>query len=83
MLELQLAALKDMQQLVSTTYELEGDQLEILLFYDRVHRLRALGDALRDGALGVLPNVDRVLRSNINLRNGTETAKKVGVAPAS
>lgn len=39
-LQLQLAAMLDMQILVKTTYELEGDRLEIMLTYDRIEGLR-------------------------------------------
>lgn len=67
--KLQLAAMLDMRQLVQTTYELEGDQLEFLLVYQRVERLRALGNALRNGGASVLPNLDAALQAQISLRN--------------
>ena len=42
--------------LVKTTYELEGDRLEILLTYDRIEGLRALGRAmLRQDTKVILP----------------------------
>ncbi|KAL3899207.1 MAG: hypothetical protein SGPRY_012683 [Prymnesium sp.] len=71
LLKLQLAAMMDMQSLISTTYELEGDHLELLLVYDCVERLHALGESLRAGAIGSLPTVDVVLRADVELKNGT------------
>jgi hypothetical protein len=51
-LGLKFAAMLDMRPLVLTTYELEGDQLELLLAYGRVETLRSLGRSL--GQEGVL-----------------------------
>ncbi|KAK3274194.1 hypothetical protein CYMTET_17607, partial [Cymbomonas tetramitiformis] len=49
--------------MLKTTYELEGDRLEILLVYRRVEALRAFGRSLLHGAnRGTLPNVDAVIR---------------------
>ncbi|KAK3257389.1 hypothetical protein CYMTET_33521 [Cymbomonas tetramitiformis] len=49
--------------MLKTTYELEGDRLEILLVYRRVEALRAFGRSLLDGAnRDTLPNVDAVIR---------------------
>lgn len=76
MLRLQLAAMLDFRPVVKTTYELEGDRLEILLVYERIERLRALGRAMaNDGAKGVLPNVDAALRNTIQLQRGVEVEK--------
>jgi len=47
-LELELAAMLDLRNLVRYTYELEGDGLEALLVFDHVERLRAMGRSLRD-----------------------------------
>lgn len=74
-LGLQLAAMLDMKILVSTTYELEGDRLELLLAYDRVERLRALGRSIAAGASGVLFNLDAALRSNVQLKSGVQIEK--------
>ena len=46
-LRLQLAGMLDMRALVRTSYELEGDRLELLLVHDRIESLRSLGNALR------------------------------------
>lgn len=76
-LRLQLAAMLDVRSLVATTYELEGDRLEVLLVYDRVERLRALGRSLANhNGQGVLPHVDAVLRSCAKLGVGVEIEKK-------
>ncbi|KAK3249423.1 hypothetical protein CYMTET_41149 [Cymbomonas tetramitiformis] len=50
--------------MLKTTYEMEGDRLEILLVYRRVEALRAFGRSLRedDANRGTLPNVDAVIR---------------------
>ena len=55
-LRLELAAMLDMRVLVRTTYALEGDRLEILLTFDRVEALRALGRSIASRADGILPN---------------------------
>ena len=47
-LQLCLAALYDVSTpLISATYDLEGNRLEILLAYERIQQLRSLGDLLR------------------------------------
>lgn len=74
-LRLELAAMLDMRMLVKITYELEGDRLEILLTYDRVEALRALGRSILAGADGVLPNVDAVLRRLMELKKGVKLEK--------
>ena len=56
-LQLEFAAGLDLTVLIKTTYDLEGDGLEILLVFDRVHALLTLGENLDDH----LPNVDRIL----------------------
>lgn len=78
-LKLQLAAVQDMKVLVTITYELEGDGLELLLVYDRIERLRALGRSIASGAVGVLPNVDAVLRQSAQLKNGLQIKKVICV----
>jgi hypothetical protein len=74
-LQLQLAAMLDMRELVKVTYELEGDRLELLLVYDRIEGLRNRFRAIRNGHDGVLQNVDAVLRNAVKLRNGTKMSK--------
>ena len=74
-LRLELAAMLDMRTLVKTTYELEGDRLEVLLVYDRIEALRALGRSIAAYQDGVLPNVDAVLRLLMKLKKGTEIEK--------
>lgn len=74
-LGLQLAAMLDMRCLVSTTYELEGDRLELLLLYERIERLRALGKAMLAGDAGVLSNLDAALRSRVQLKSGVKVEK--------
>lgn len=71
-LKLQLAAMLDMRPLVRTTYELEGDGLEMLLVYNRLEFLRELGKSIRAGASGVLSNVDATIRADIQLTHGVE-----------
>ena len=59
-LRLEFAAMLDMRILVKTTYDLEGDRLEIMLTYDRIESLRAIGTSIGNKDDGVLPNVERV-----------------------
>ena len=65
-LELSIAAHMDLKILVSTTYEMEGERLEILLLFSRFEAIRQLGRSLRDDETnrGVLRNVDAVIRRN-------------------
>ena len=74
-LRLELAAMLDMEQLVKTTYELEGDRLEILLVYRRVEALRALGRSIAANEEGCLPNVDGLLRHLMELKKGVKIKK--------
>lgn len=69
-LALELAAMNDLERIVRTTYELEGDRLELLLVYDRVEGLRSFGRSIAAGAAGTLPNMDAVLRSKVNIQAG-------------
>ena len=48
MLELQIAAHLDLQAITRTTYELEGDRLEILIAFRRMEALRALGRSIEN-----------------------------------
>jgi hypothetical protein len=70
---LEFAAMLDMRPLVLTTYEREGDRLELLLAYGRVETLRSLGRSL--GQEGVLRNVEAVLRSSVKLEPGVKLRK--------
>ena len=63
----------DLRNLVRYAYELEGDRLEMLLVFDRVERLRAMGRSLSDPqqrGKGLLVNVDAVLRRCAKLEVG-------------
>lgn len=62
------------QVLIQTTYELEGDRLELLLVHNRIEALRHLGQAIRDGD-AVLPNVDAVLRHSVSIVPGVKIEK--------
>lgn len=75
-LKFQLAAMLDIRHLVRTTYELEGDRLEIMLVFNRVEELRAFGRSLIcDQGATVLPNLDAALRSSIKLEVGAKVSK--------
>lgn len=66
----------DMRHLIRTTYELEGDRLELLLVYHRIEELRAFGRALEDEqSSSILPNLDAALRQTVKLVNGTKISK--------
>lgn len=62
------------QVLIKTTYELEGDGLELLLVHNRIEAIRHLGQMCRDGS-AVLPNVDAVLRHSISIGPGVKIVK--------
>jgi len=72
-LRLSFAAMLDMRALVTTTYKLEGDRLEILLAFSLLEELCLLGSRL--GEPGTLPNVDSVLRQGIELKVGVKISK--------
>lgn len=75
-LKLQLAAMLDMRQLVRTTYELEGERLEVMLVFHRIEELRALGRALiNDEGATVLPNLDAAVRAAVKLASGLKVSK--------
>ena len=74
-LRLELAAMLDMRVLVKTTYELEGDRLEILLTFERLESLRALGRTIKAEQDGCLPNVDATLRKLMKLEKGVVIEK--------
>mmetsp|Transcript_811 Transcript_811/g.1759 ORF Transcript_811/g.1759 Transcript_811/m.1759 type:complete len:205 (-) Transcript_811:457-1071(-) len=62
-----------MRPLVSTTYKLEGDRLEILLAFEQIEALRAMGHSL--GEDGSMKNADSVLRCILNVEVGMEVKK--------
>lgn len=62
------------QVLIRTTYELEGDRLELLLVHSRVELLRNLGRSMRDGSV-VLPNLDALLRYEMQITQGVKIEK--------
>lgn len=74
-LQLELAAVLDVRQLVVMTAELEGDRLELLLVHDRIQKLRALGRGIKSGDDGLLPNVDALLRAQAKIVKGTKISK--------
>jgi hypothetical protein len=74
-LRLELAAMLDMRILVKITYEMEGDQFEILLVYLRIATLRAIGRSIQAKADDVLHNVDAVLRRLMELKKGVAVEK--------
>lgn len=74
-LMLELAGMLDIRSLVRTTYELEGDRLEVLLLYSRIETLRSLGRSLRANADGILPNADAVLRARVKLDKNVTITK--------
>ena len=74
-LRLELAATLDMRTLVAQTYALEGDRLEVLLVFDRIEALRALGRSISAKEDGMLPNVDAVLRRLMVLKKGVKIEK--------
>ena len=74
-LRLELAAMLDVRVLVRTTYELEGDRLEILLTFERLETLRTLGRAIKAEQDGCLPNVDATLRKLMKLEKGVVVEK--------
>jgi hypothetical protein len=74
-LKVSLAAILDMRRLVATTYELEGDRLEILLAYERIEALRNFGRRVARGDAGSLPNVDALLRRGVQIVNGVKIEK--------
>lgn len=82
-LHLQLDAMRDMRQIVISTYELEGDRLELLLVYDRIESLRTLGKIIRPGRDGALPCLDAVFRAVVKLSNGAQISKVCGERYAS
>ena len=70
-----LRRMLDVRIVVKTTYELEGDRLEILLAFDRIEKLRAFGRAVKANEDGVLPNVEGILRRLIKLEKGVVMEK--------
>jgi hypothetical protein len=74
-LRLELAAMLDIRILVKVTYELEGDRLEILVTYDRIEGLRALGRSIHAERDGCLPNVDATLRKLLTLKKNVVVEK--------
>lgn len=73
-LKRELAAIRDIQTLIRTTYELEGDRLELLLVYNRIESLRELGRLIRSGEAS-LPNLDSVIRAGIPIGPGLKISK--------
>ena len=66
LLELQFAAIMDLETIISVTYEMEGERLESPLIYRRFEGLHALGRSILDltQARGVLRNVSALIARN-------------------
>ena len=62
LLRRQFATLLDMEVLVATTYNLEGDGLAVMLAYERIEALRQLGRSVDQP--GILVNLAALLRSS-------------------
>ena len=71
-LELSIVAHMAIELLISTTYEMEGGRLEVLLVYSRIKALRGLGSRIKSRARGVLVNVENAIAR-------TQTTPKVGM----
>ena len=71
-LQLELALAMDMEVLCTTTYLLEGDNLEILLVHDLLEGLRERGRSLGTNAAH-FPNVAAILRSTEPIVAGLAT----------
>lgn len=69
----QFATMLDMRLLITTTYNLEGDGLAVMLAYERIEALRQLGRSLAQP--GILVNLAAVIRSSSPLIIGTNMAK--------
>ena len=64
----------DLDPLTIVCRELEGDRLESLLVFDRIEALRARGRAF--GQPRNVPNLDAVVRDDIDIKIGTKVAGK-------
>ena len=65
-LELGIAAHMDLEILVVTTYEMEGERFELPLLFSRFEAIRQLGRSLRDDGTSrcILRNADALIRRN-------------------
>ena len=70
-LELELACNLDLEPIISTCYQLEGDGLVILLARAKIDELLAFGDTVGDRA-DTLPNLAALLRKQTDLKVGVE-----------
>jgi hypothetical protein len=66
--EVELALVKDLEVFMTTTYNIEGDGLVILLVYDMIEKVRTLGRSLHTQVS--LPNTAAVLRRRVKLSEG-------------
>ena len=73
LLRRQYATMLDMEVLVKTTYNLEGDGLQHMLAYEHIEALRQLGRSVTQP--GILVNLAAVLRMSTPLVIGTNIAK--------
>ena len=60
--ELSVAAYMDLADIVKTTYEMEGERLEILVIFGRIEKIRALGRSLAGAHSGILVHTEAALR---------------------
>ncbi|KAK3279677.1 hypothetical protein CYMTET_12447 [Cymbomonas tetramitiformis] len=72
------AGLDGLLSMLKTTYELEGDRLEIVLAFRRIETLRAYGRQLLSVSenRGLLPNVDVVIRMSLEPTVGLAIKKE-------
>lgn len=73
LLKAQMAAMIDLRRIPNFGNQLEGDRLEILVSYDRLQDITALGCSLN--TTSALPAVDAVLRNSTALTIGLKVKK--------
>jgi len=79
-LELNVAAYMDLADIVKTTYEMEGERLEILVIFSRIENIRrALGRSLAGAHSGILVHTEAALRRPLDNREiGLRFSKDFG-----
>ena len=77
-LQLELAGMLDLEPLVTATYKLEGDRLEVLLAYDMVEELRTFGGSLDESETTGLVNSAAVARNNHTIAVGSNVREYFG-----
>jgi gamma-glutamyltranspeptidase len=71
-LQMELAGMLDLEPLVTATYKLEGDRLEVRLAYDMVEELRTFGGSLDESETTGLVNSAAVARNNHTIAVGSD-----------